>query len=614
MTKSYKIEAFVADIFIHYDDSSGYIYITNHPTNKKVNPTLRYDLRPDENAVYKLFLEKEEYCWDGCKCISVKEIEQAAPNWDYMRNITHVLRGRLTEIGFNVKRKTEHPPVYSNKKGFYIFQTLKRCDGDGEFIADDNSKKKKSDCAAVISAIKESSSNIQTRFDEATAKADETNARMEEFKEMLDFIKNHVSSLVAESNRHVPENIKKFTGKLTTPVDYENGTTYIGDCKDGMPHGHGTMTWESEEREDGWVTDEEVYIGDFQNDKKHGKGCLYVHSYNKESKKVVEYRYNGEFKDDLQHGIGAEMIPEGILTGHWENGDMVGHYVIYFYDGSIAEGIIEKADSDPITEIIKSNDGGILIQRPDGSVEIYKSDDGDVALKRPDGSTEIIKWADGDVALKRPDGSTEIYKSDDGGIRIERPDGSVGIYKSVDGGIMIERPDGSTEIIKWADGDVALKRPDGSTEIYKSDDGGVILKRPDESVEIVKYPGGQVQLHRPDGSIEFAKFPDGTMQIERPDGSTVIVTASEGTIPSKSSDLSANVRKIPGGVLLLIRPDNTLEIMKHPTKGIMLYRNDGIAEMIKRADGSIEYFDHDEKLKGLTYLKESDTTSSEEDA
>jgi hypothetical protein len=68
---------------------------------------------------------------------------------------------------------------------------------------------------------------------------------------------------------------------------------YVGEKKNGIPHGLGEMKWRNGD----------YYEGRFKNGKKHGKG-LYI-----SIDKQIEY--DGEFKDDKFHGKGTFTTKDG---------------------------------------------------------------------------------------------------------------------------------------------------------------------------------------------------------------------------------------------------------------------------------------------------------------
>ena len=70
----------------------------------------------------------------------------------------------------------------------------------------------------------------------------------------------------------------------------ENGSSYVGEWKDGKKHGHGTYTSGKGE----WEGDK--YVGEFKGGFKNGQG-KYIWS--------NEDEYVGEFKDDKPNGQGT---------------------------------------------------------------------------------------------------------------------------------------------------------------------------------------------------------------------------------------------------------------------------------------------------------------------
>ena len=79
---------------------------------------------------------------------------------------------------------------------------------------------------------------------------------------------------------------------------------YIGEWKDGVPHGRGKMgsRWET-------------YEGNWSNGKKHG--------YGKHVGVLINTTYEGEFENDLPHGKGQLLFEGNKINGIWENGEIV---------------------------------------------------------------------------------------------------------------------------------------------------------------------------------------------------------------------------------------------------------------------------------------------------
>lgn len=115
-------------------------------------------------------------------------------------------------------------------------------------------------------------------------------------------------------------------------VDY-NGGKYIGEVKNGKPHGRGTIFYESGaiftegEFKDGlphgqatvyYPNGTIAYEGEWKIGLTHGQGTLYYDN--------GQIQYEGEFKDDKYHGQGIEYFTTGDIKyiGVFENGEYVG--------------------------------------------------------------------------------------------------------------------------------------------------------------------------------------------------------------------------------------------------------------------------------------------------
>jgi hypothetical protein len=87
---------------------------------------------------------------------------------------------------------------------------------------------------------------------------------------------------------------------------FANGAKYIGEFRNGMRAGHGTLTY----------PDGQTYVGDWRDDKYNGQGVL-----------TFPYgdKYVGEFKDGEYHGQGILTFSNGGKNvGKWRNGFFVG--------------------------------------------------------------------------------------------------------------------------------------------------------------------------------------------------------------------------------------------------------------------------------------------------
>ena len=88
--------------------------------------------------------------------------------------------------------------------------------------------------------------------------------------------------------------------------DHE-GFKYVGEFKDGKPHGKGTQTFSAPHESAG-----DKYVGEFKDNKRHGHGTYRHNSGNK---------YVGGYKDDKKHGQGTVTFANGdIFVGTFKDG------------------------------------------------------------------------------------------------------------------------------------------------------------------------------------------------------------------------------------------------------------------------------------------------------
>ena len=140
-----------------------------------------------------------------------------------------------------------------------------------------------------------------------------------------------------------------FTMYLYSPQIHENqavakeikdpdGQIYSGEVNEfGMPHGKGTVTYNSDSSR---YQDGTIYEGEWKDGKMHGQGVFRYASGNvyegewKDNKRhgQVVYRYadgdvyEGEYKDDNMHGQGVYTGPDGSIlhNGEWRDGKPFG--------------------------------------------------------------------------------------------------------------------------------------------------------------------------------------------------------------------------------------------------------------------------------------------------
>ena len=174
------------------------------------------------------------------------------------------------------------------------------------------------------------------------------------------------------TNRELENNCRTLAGKLFM-VDMETGTInseliigknrYIGEHKNGQPHGYGTMYYAENDKEGrksyqgNWIngskngkgtfywTNGNKYEGDWSYDKMKGKGTMDFAENDPEGRK----RYYGDWVDSKMSGKGTLIwtngdkfegyctngIPNGIGTYYYSNGDMCSG----FFEGNKIKGI-----------------------------------------------------------------------------------------------------------------------------------------------------------------------------------------------------------------------------------------------------------------------------------
>ena len=183
-----------------------------------------------------------------------------------------------------------------------------------------------------------------------------------------------------------PDNsVNRLSEQLTAYLD-ENGESYQGEIKNGLPHGIGVSTSQQQGRKyiGGWKngvpngfgimsTQNELYIGEFKNSMRHGKGQIFkvdgwpnmeknknfmdensekyifnidVFNVKENINEFVKYlinadlrRFEGNFKDDVKHGNGRAWYKNGSMySGNFSEDQPNGKGQKSFADGDFYNG------------------------------------------------------------------------------------------------------------------------------------------------------------------------------------------------------------------------------------------------------------------------------------
>lgn len=107
---------------------------------------------------------------------------------------------------------------------------------------------------------------------------------------------------------------------------WRNGGKYVGKWKSGVRNGYGTH----------YYANGEIYEGNWLADKQHGKGKI-TFAYNDSANRKY---YDGEWVSNIRQGIGTMMWNDGEwYKGGWRNGKMHGNGELHFSNGNKFVGI-----------------------------------------------------------------------------------------------------------------------------------------------------------------------------------------------------------------------------------------------------------------------------------
>ncbi|CAD8195671.1 unnamed protein product [Paramecium pentaurelia] len=188
---------------------------------------------------------------------------------------------------------------------------------------------------------------IYTKGPEQSAGANQhaPNDRVRKIEKVPDFLTDRTRQVLEKLDEFVYDQDQEEYKDLPHlgPYEFENGSVYIGQWKNGQRHGRGKQIWQDGSLYEGyWYqnvacgkgrlihSDGDIYEGEWRNDKAHGQG-KYVH--------MDGAQYIGQWEDDRQNGEGQEIWPDGAsYQGQYKNGKKDGRGTFKWADGSIYVG------------------------------------------------------------------------------------------------------------------------------------------------------------------------------------------------------------------------------------------------------------------------------------
>jgi hypothetical protein len=118
-----------------------------------------------------------------------------------------------------------------------------------------------------------------------------------------------VRSLIKYDENDAGKEIRKVT------IPFPRGGKYVGEVKNGIMEGYGTMTYSKNEE----------YIGEWKDDKRHGQGTMLV---------IGGWKYVGEWKNDSFDGKGTYTFSKGgEYVGEFKNNNFNGQGIMSYQDG-----------------------------------------------------------------------------------------------------------------------------------------------------------------------------------------------------------------------------------------------------------------------------------------
>ena len=144
-------------------------------------------------------------------------------------------------------------------------------------------------------------------------------------------------------------------GTLTSEKGDFEGDRYVGEFKEGKKHGQGTYTW----------SDGRKYVGEWDKDKYNGKGTINL---------LNGYIYEGDFKNGIPHGNGILYSPDGIKgVGEFKQGKNW-NTIVYDKDGNEKIRYVNGVEQIG-KNVNESKTYGVLFLRLENGVLVYYKED-----------------------------------------------------------------------------------------------------------------------------------------------------------------------------------------------------------------------------------------------
>ena len=236
---------------------------------------------------------------------------------------------------------------------------------------------------------------------------------------------------------------------------YENGDHYLGDMKNGLPDGNGTLNTIL----DGMGY---TYVGEFKNGKKEGRGNF--------SSKDNKYNYDGGWRNDKKYGVGTLFDYGDKYTGDFRDDKYCGNGTLCGKNGEIYECEFKNGKPDGIGRVTLVNGDvytGTFVQgKICGQVSIkYKNGDSYDGYYKDDNKCGYGCFISKNGESYEGDFSNDLYNGEG---KLTKSDGEIvkGIFKN---GILEKKLE-------------KLKREEEKENIIENGNNKNLEKKDDENV------------------------------------------------------------------------------------------------------------------------------------